>query len=71
MWMDGEDLHRHLNRSQFYLHKGRLKQVGIDVSCPFDVTRMAPVITQRKIIEVSVLMIPSWYRQPQNLRLVS
>lgn len=71
MWQHGEDLHRHLNRSQFYVHKGRLKQIGIDVSSPFDVTRMAPTILQTKVIEVSRLTVPSWYRQPQILQLVS
>jgi len=71
MWMDGEDLHRHLNRSQWYEHKSRLKRIGLDITCPFDVTRMAPTILQRKVIEVSVLIAPSWYRQPQNLQLVS
>ena len=71
MWMDGEDLNRHLNRSQYYVHKARLKQIGLDISSPFDVSRMAPLLTQRKVIEVSALTAPSWYRQPQTLRLVS
>lgn len=71
MWMDGEDLSRHLNRSQFYVHKGRLKSIGLDVSSPFDVTRMAPVITQRKVIQVSPLLMPSWYRKPNFLSLAS
>lgn len=71
MWMDGENLHRHLNRSQFFVHKKRLKEIGLDVTSPFDVTRMAPKILQTKVIQVATLQIPSWYRQPQNLRLVS
>jgi II/X family phage/plasmid replication protein len=71
MWMDGDDLHDHLNRSQWYEHKSRLKQIGIDITSPFDVTRMAPTLIQRKVIEVSVLTAPCWYRQPQTLKLVS
>lgn len=71
MWMDGDDLHSHLGRSQWFEHKSRLKKIGLDITSPFDVTRMAPVLIQRKVIEVSVLSAPSWYRQPQVLRLVS
>lgn len=71
MWMDGSDIRSQLSRSNYYVHKSRLKQIGLDVSCPFDVTRMAPTISQQKLIEVSTLTAPSWYRQPQNLRLVS
>lgn len=71
MWMDGDDLHSHLGRSQWFEHKSRLKKIGLDITSPFDVTRMAPVLIQRKTIEVSLLAVPSWYRQPQVLRLVS
>ncbi|NQZ27813.1 MAG: hypothetical protein HRT55_16010 [Colwellia sp.] len=45
--------------------------MGLDITSPFDVTRMPPVLIQRKVIEVSVLSAPSWYRQPKVLRLVS
>jgi len=71
MWMDGDDLHDHLNRTQWYEHKSRLKNIGLDITSPFDVTRMAPVLLSRKVIEVSPLAIPHWYRQASNLRLVS
>ncbi|MFT5298515.1 MAG: II/X family phage/plasmid replication protein [Colwellia sp.] len=71
MWMDGDDLHNHLGRSQWFEHKSRLKKIGLDITSPFDVTRMAPVLIKRKVIEVSVLSAPSWYRNPQVLRLVS
>lgn len=71
MWMDGDDLQNHLGRSQWYEHKSRLKKIGLDITSPFDVTRMAPVLVQRKVIEVSALSVPSWYRQPKVLRLVS
>lgn len=69
MWMDGDDISNHLNRSQFYEHKRRLKQIGLDITSPFDVTRMAPTLLSRKVIEVSTLSAPSWYRQPNQLRL--
>ena len=71
MWMDGCDIRHEISRSNYYVHKARLKYIGLDITSPFDVTRMAPVLIQRKVIEVSALSVPSWYRQPQVLRLVS
>ena len=73
MWMEGVDIRTQLKRRQFYEHKSRLKKIGIDVSCPFDVTRMSPTILKRKAIEVSDLQIPSWYRNviTPHLSLVS
>jgi II/X family phage/plasmid replication protein len=71
MWMEGCDIKSQISRSNFYVHKSRLKNIGLDITSPFDVTRMAPVLLSRKVIEVSPLAIPNWYRQPNNLRLVS
>lgn len=66
LWMEGVDLRTQLKRRQFYEHKSRLKKIGIDISCPFDVTRMSPTILKRKLIEVSDLQIPSWYRNVET-----
>jgi II/X family phage/plasmid replication protein len=71
MWMEGYDIRSQISRSNYYVHKARLKVIGLDITSPFDVTRMAPTILSRKVIEVSALSAPSWYRQPQVLRLVS
>lgn len=71
MWMEGYDIRSQISRSNYYVHKARLKVIGLDITSPFDVTRMAPTILNRKVIEVSTLSVPSWYRQPQILRLVS
>jgi len=71
MWMEGYDIKNQISRSNYYVHKARLKVIGLDLTSPFDVTRMAPTILNRKVIEVSVLSAPSWYRQPHILRLVS
>jgi II/X family phage/plasmid replication protein len=73
LWMEGVDLKTQLKSSQWYEHKARLKVIGLDITSPFDVTRMAPTVIQRKVIEVSELQIPSWYRHAKisHLRLVS
>lgn len=63
-WQHGADLRDVLNRRQFYEHKGRLKQIGIDISRPFDVSRMCPTLKRSEVIEVKPLSVPDWYRLP-------
>ncbi|WDS57962.1 phage/plasmid replication domain-containing protein, partial [Vibrio aestuarianus] len=58
------DLREILNQSQFYEHKARLKQIGIDISRPFDVSRMCPTLKRSEVIEVKPLSIPDWYQLP-------
>ncbi|SKA16896.1 phage/plasmid replication protein, gene II/X family [Vibrio cincinnatiensis] len=64
MWQHGSDLREILNQSQFYEHKARLKQIGIDISRPFDVSRMCPILKRSEVIEVKPLSIPDWYQLP-------
>ncbi|MDH5901745.1 hypothetical protein L8S19_18780, partial [Vibrio aestuarianus] len=64
MWQHGSDLREILNQSQFYEHKARLKQIGIDISRPFDVSRMCPTLKRSEVIEVKPLSIPDWYQLP-------
>lgn len=64
MWQHGSDLREILNRSQFFEHKARLKQIGIDISRPFDVSRMCPTLKRSEVIEVKPLSIPDWYQLP-------
>ncbi|MDE1359222.1 phage/plasmid replication protein, II/X family, partial [Vibrio aestuarianus] len=49
MWQHGSDLREILNRSQFFEHKARLKQIGIDISRPFDVSRMCPTLKRSEM----------------------
>ncbi len=63
-WQHGTDLRDVLNRRQFYEHKARLKQIGIDISRPFDVSRMCPTLKRSEVIEVKPLSIPGWYQLP-------
>nr|WP_245395371.1 phage/plasmid replication protein, II/X family [Vibrio parahaemolyticus] len=64
MWQSGTDIRQVLNRSQFYEHKSRLKQIGLDIGQPFDVTRMCPTLKRSEVIEVQPLSIPDWYQLP-------
>lgn len=64
MWQHGTDLRDILKNRQFYEHKARLKCIGIDISRPFDVSRMCPTLKRSEVIEVAPLPIPSWYQMP-------
>ncbi|EJL6763125.1 phage/plasmid replication domain-containing protein, partial [Vibrio cholerae] len=64
MWQSGTDIRQVLNRSQFFEHKARLKQIGLDIGQPFDVSRMCPTLKRSEVIEVKPLPIPSWYQLP-------
>lgn len=64
MWQHGSNLRDILSQSQFYEHKARLKQIGIDISRPFDVSRMCPTLKRSEVIEVNDLPIPEWYQLP-------
>nr|WP_217702257.1 phage/plasmid replication protein, II/X family [Vibrio ostreicida] len=64
MWQHGTDLREILKDSQFYQHKARLKQIGIDVSRPFDVSRMCPTLKRSEVIDVKPLRVPDWYQLP-------
>jgi II/X family phage/plasmid replication protein len=64
MWQHGTDLRDVLNKSQFYQHKARLKQIGIDIGQQFDVSRMCPTLKRSEVIEVKPLRVPDWYQLP-------
>jgi hypothetical protein len=61
-WLHGTPLN--LKKSQYYTHKSRLLQIGIDISMPHDTSRMAPQIKRGKLITVAPALAPSWYRPP-------
>ncbi|MFV8407250.1 phage/plasmid replication protein, II/X family [Vibrio harveyi] len=65
MWQHGTNLRDILKDRQFYQHKARLKHIGIDISRPFDVSRMCPTLKRSEVIEVTPLSIPDWYQLPQ------
>ncbi|MDO9478732.1 MAG: phage/plasmid replication protein [Pseudohongiella sp.] len=70
-WLHGQNIDRN---SQYYLHKSRLLQIGIDISIPYDVSRLPPTLKASQTIEVSPVQMPSWYRtssMKNHLRLVA
>ncbi|GIB76639.1 fumarate reductase [Vibrio cholerae] len=64
MWQSGTDIKSILTRSNYFVHKARLKQIGLDIGQPFDVSRMCPTLKRSEVIEVKPLPIPSWYQLP-------
>ncbi|MGF1872861.1 phage/plasmid replication protein, II/X family [Photobacterium indicum] len=64
MWQHGTDLRNILSQSNFYVHKARLKTIGIDIAQQFDVSRMCPTLKRSEVIEVKPLRVPDWYKMP-------
>lgn len=64
MWQNGADIKNLLNRSQYFEHKSRLKQIGIDIGQTFDITRLCPTLKRSELIEVTPLPVPNWYQLP-------
>lgn len=67
MWQLGTDLRNPdvLSESQFYLHKARLKHIGIDIGQKFDVSRMCPTLRRSEVITLKPLSVPDWYQIPK------
>ena len=61
-WLHGIPIER--NR-QYYVHRPRLLQLGIDISVPYDVTKMPPQVRSNALIDVRSVEPPSWYRMPE------
>jgi II/X family phage/plasmid replication protein len=61
MWLNGMDISNVLNRSQFYVHKKRLKAIGIDITVPMNVSTLPIRVSRQQEISVNDLNIPSWY----------
>ncbi|MCG9630140.1 phage/plasmid replication protein, II/X family [Vibrio sp. Isolate30] len=64
MWQNGTDIRGILTRSNFFVHKARLKKIGLDIGQPFDVTRICPTLKRSEVITVEPLLIPDWYQLP-------
>lgn len=71
-WMGGRSFD--LSKSQVKIMRARLRQIGIDIANPCDLTRFSPVVhvSSRDVIPVDVLAMPAWYRRPAgHLQLVA
>ncbi len=69
-WLHGQRMPR---RSQYFEHKRRLRELGIDISVPYDASRAMPQLKRQRVIQVSTAVPPAWYVMPKahRLRLVS
>lgn len=62
-WAHGFNFEFH--KKQVKTHRARLRQVGIDIALPFDLTKFS-VVTVKNVREVSPqpLAVPVWYQMP-------
>lgn len=63
-WLHGHPLDK--KKSQYFEHLKRLRQIGIDISVPFDSTRRIPQIKRDRVIQFREVTPPSWYSMPQK-----
>ena len=70
-WMHGEQFD--LAKSAVKKHRARLRQLGIDIALPCDLTKFALVnVKNKRDIELSSLPRPDWYKAARpNLQLVA
>lgn len=62
-WMHGHSFD--LNKKQVQTHRARLRQLGIDIKDPCDLTKFCPVfVKELRQVTVSDLAVPSWYQRP-------
>lgn len=74
LWLHGEYLDQ--SKRQYYEHKKRLLQIGVDISVKLDITRTPIRLKECVEIEVKTVPIPDFYRMPStnyqtHLRLVA
>lgn len=74
MWLNGQPLYNEDTGKyprQYYVHKQRLLQLGLDISMPFDASRTAlPMIRHQREITVQPHQMPDWYRKPSTRNFV-
>lgn len=74
-WLLGHKIDK--TKSQYYEHRKRLLQIGIDIALPHDASKPLPQIRSTHAIDVVHLAPPPWYKMPvvpappAYLRLVS
>lgn len=61
LWLYGKPIPK---TSMNYIHQARLKQLGIDIRVPHDVTKLMPQLRNHKNITVSTVTPPDWYEMP-------
>lgn len=69
-WMHGQQFD--LNKKAVQTHRARLRQIGIDIALPCDLTKFS-LVTVKSATQINVgqLVIPNWYRRPNHLQLAA
>ncbi len=67
-WMHGSHIDRN---SQYYVHRNRLLEIGLDISQQFNVSTLAPTIRKSRVIEWKPATAPSFYRHVNHLAQVA
>lgn len=63
-WMHGETFNS--RTSQMRTHRARLRQIGIDINMPCDITKFSCVVASNaRVINVQPLPVPIWYQMPR------
>uniref|UniRef100_A0A6H1Z746 Putative replication-associated protein n=1 Tax=viral metagenome TaxID=1070528 RepID=A0A6H1Z746_9ZZZZ len=65
-WMNGHQFD--LAKSQVKVHRARLRQIGVEIANPCDLTKFASihVINSREVVSTPAIA-PDWYRHPKRL----
>jgi len=61
-WLLGHKIDK--SKSQYYVHRKRLLEIGIDIALPIDTSKQISQIRSSHSIEVKPLVPPAWYRMP-------
>ena len=61
-WLHGERIDK--KKSQYYVHRSRLLELGLDIAVPYDVSRMPPQVRSSEVIELRSVAPPEWYQMP-------
>lgn len=64
LWMYGRPVDK--KKRQYYEHRKRLLEIGIDISMPFDASRVIPQIRSTQVVDVLPVAPPSWYQMPES-----
>ena len=68
-WLHG--MHIDKSKSQYFEHRSRLLQLGIDISIQHDVTRSRLQVRSSDVIDLRLATPPDWYCMPQVYQLRS
>lgn len=68
-WLHGKDVKSSMGKSQYYTHRSRLLELGIDIANQFDATLSVVQLKRKRTINVSTALPPPWYQMPKRTHL--